>query len=73
MPRVYPPLEQKPSKATASTNTNGKKLGSSLIESIAGFTGGTISTLVVHPFDIVKTRLQGELRIFILRLDMCLG
>jgi len=61
MPRVYPPLEQKPSTAKASVDTNATtKLSPSLIESIAGFSGGTISTLAVHPFDIVKTRLQGK-------------
>ncbi|MCJ1367727.1 hypothetical protein MMC16_006861 [Acarospora aff. strigata] len=30
----------------------------SLIETIAGFTAGVISTLAVHPLDVVKTRLQ---------------
>ncbi|ERF76310.1 hypothetical protein EPUS_04168 [Endocarpon pusillum Z07020] len=33
-------------------------LSQSSIESIAGFTAGTVSTLVVHPLDIIKTRLQ---------------
>lgn len=31
-----------------------------LIETIAGFTAGVASTIVVHPLDVVKTRLQGE-------------
>lgn len=30
------------------------------IETIAGFTAGTAATLVVHPFDVLKTRLQLE-------------
>lgn len=34
-------------------------LSPSLVETIAGFTAGVCSTLVVHPLDIVKTRLQG--------------
>lgn len=51
MPRVYPPLEgRQPSVA----------LSPSLIESAAGFTAGVVSTLAVHPFDVVKTRLQIE-------------
>lgn len=32
----------------------------SVIETIAGFTAGIISTLAVHPLDVIKTRLQGE-------------
>lgn len=35
-------------------------LSASLAETVAGFTAGVISTLAVHPLDIVKTRLQGE-------------
>lgn len=51
MPRVYPPLEgRQPSVA----------ISPSLVESVAGFTAGCVSTLVVHPFDVVKTRLQIE-------------
>lgn len=29
-----------------------------LDQAIAGFTAGTVSTLTLHPFDVVKTRLQ---------------
>jgi hypothetical protein len=50
MPRVYPPLEG---------SQTGAGLSPSLIETLAGFSAGIISTLVVHPFDVVKTRLQG--------------
>lgn len=34
-------------------------LSRSFVETIAGFTAGIVSTLSVHPLDIVKTRLQG--------------
>ncbi|KAK5107088.1 hypothetical protein LTR62_001872 [Meristemomyces frigidus] len=49
MPRVYPPLEGR------QTNVN---ISPSIVESVAGFSAGVVSTLVVHPFDVVKTRLQ---------------
>ncbi|EME43346.1 hypothetical protein DOTSEDRAFT_89244 [Dothistroma septosporum NZE10] len=49
MPRVYPPLEGR--QPTVS-------LSPSLVESAAGFTAGVVSTLVVHPLDVIKTRLQ---------------
>lgn len=50
MPRVYPPIEGRQSSTG---------LSPSLVETLAGFSAGIISTLVVHPFDVVKTRLQG--------------
>jgi hypothetical protein len=37
-------------------------LSNSVIETVAGFTAGVAATLVVHPFDILKTRLQRESR-----------
>jgi len=49
MPRVYPPIEGRQPSVTISP---------SIVESVAGFTAGLVSTLVVHPFDVVKTRLQ---------------
>ena len=51
MPRVYPPLETRQSSVSISP---------SLVESVAGFSAGVVSTLAVHPFDVVKTRLQIE-------------
>ena len=35
-------------------------LSSSFVESVAGFTAGIISTLCLHPLDLIKTRLQGK-------------
>jgi solute carrier family 25 (mitochondrial folate transporter), member 32 len=35
----------------------------SLVETIAGFSAGIVSTLAVHPLDIVKTRLQVDSRV----------
>lgn len=35
-------------------------LSPAVIESIAGLSAGAVSTLVVHPLDIVKTRMQSE-------------
>lgn len=34
-------------------------LSSSFVETVAGFTAGIVSTLCLHPLDLVKTRLQG--------------
>ncbi|KAF1813519.1 mitochondrial carrier [Eremomyces bilateralis CBS 781.70] len=49
MPRVVPPIEGRASDVDISP---------SLVESIAGFTAGVVATLAVHPFDVLKTRLQ---------------
>lgn len=40
-------------------------LSPAIIESIAGLSAGTVATLVVHPLDIVKTRMQSKDRFFI--------
>ncbi|KAF2841731.1 mitochondrial folate carrier protein Flx1 [Patellaria atrata CBS 101060] len=48
MPRVYPTIDGKPSSS----------LSPSIVESIAGFSAGVMATLAVHPFDVLKTRLQ---------------
>ena len=37
-------------------------LSPALVEAVAGLTAGSAATLVVHPLDIVKTRMQSELR-----------
>jgi hypothetical protein len=34
-----------------------------IIEASAGFAAGTAATLLVHPLDLLKLRLQGELLI----------
>ena len=31
-----------------------------LLEAIAGLAAGVTSTLVAHPLDVIKTRLQGD-------------
>lgn len=36
-------------------------LSPNVVETVAGFTAGVVSTLAVHPLDIIKTRLQGRL------------
>ncbi len=40
--------------------TSATQLPHALIETIAGFLAGVASTLVAHPLDVLKTRLQGR-------------
>lgn len=40
-------------------------LSSSFVETVAGFTAGIVSTLSLHPLDMVKTRLQGKLQYYL--------
>ncbi|KAF2417248.1 solute carrier family 25 protein [Tothia fuscella] len=49
MPRAYPPIPH---------DRKTHALSPSVIESVAGFTAGVVATLAVHPFDVLKTRLQ---------------
>jgi solute carrier family 25 (mitochondrial folate transporter), member 32 len=41
------------------------------VETIAGLSAGLVSTIVVHPLDIIKTRLQGKRLGGFLYLDSC--
>ncbi|KAK1835415.1 mitochondrial carrier domain-containing protein [Podospora conica] len=40
------------------TDTSNAGLSPALVETIAGLSAGTMATLIVHPLDIVKTRMQ---------------
>lgn len=44
------------------SNQAGAGLSVAQVESIAGLTAGSVATLVVHPLDIVKTRMQSSFR-----------
>ncbi|KAI5301836.1 hypothetical protein KEM56_001307 [Ascosphaera pollenicola] len=43
---------------TALTASGGGHLPPSIVETVAGLTAGTVSTLVLHPLDLIKVRLQ---------------
>jgi len=36
-----------------------RQLPDPIVESIAGLSAGLASTLIAHPLDLIKTRLQG--------------
>ena len=40
------------------THAHHAGLSPALVETAAGLSAGTVATLVVHPLDIVKTRMQ---------------
>lgn len=42
--------------------TEGKHAGLSpaFVETVAGLSAGSLTTLIVHPLDIVKTRMQSQ-------------
>ncbi|KAL2023831.1 hypothetical protein VTK56DRAFT_1098 [Thermocarpiscus australiensis] len=40
------------------TGTNDAGLSPALVETVAGLSAGSMATLIVHPLDIVKTRMQ---------------
>lgn len=43
-------------------SNNNAGVSPAAIESVAGLSAGAVSTLVVHPLDIVKTRMQSMFR-----------
>lgn len=43
----------------------------SLVETTAGLTAGFASTIVLHPLDVIKTRLQGERPALTLVCTLC--
>ena len=40
------------------TATKDAGLSPALVETVAGLSAGSMATLIVHPLDIVKTRMQ---------------
>lgn len=43
----------------------GRLSSPALVETVAGLSAGTMATLIVHPLDIVKTRMQSTFFYFI--------
>jgi hypothetical protein len=43
------------------TETKDAGLSPAFVETAAGLSAGTMATLIVHPLDIVKTRMQGTI------------
>ena len=44
------------------TTSQSHGLSPATIETISGLAAGLVSTVIVHPLDIIKTRLQGSYR-----------
>jgi len=42
------------------TKSKDAGLSPALVETVAGLSAGTMATLIVHPLDIVKTRMQSK-------------
>ena len=42
------------------TETKDAGLPPAFVETVAGLSAGSTATLIVHPLDIVKTRMQGK-------------
>src|SRR4051794_6652357 len=55
-------MTTKPKDAAPAPTAGGTTAGLSpaLVETVAGLSAGTMATLIVHPLDIVKTRMQSK-------------
>jgi solute carrier family 25 folate transporter 32 len=42
------------------STSNRHGISPAVVETTAGLSAGLISTIIVHPLDIIKTRLQGK-------------
>jgi hypothetical protein len=60
----FNPANHDNDKSPLLMNENHARLSPALVETIAGLSAGTISTLAVHPLDVIKTRLQSTSRPF---------